>query len=84
MSAPHIPALPPAVTPQAFLVARERQLTDRQWSHDLPTQGLWKVTGEAGAGVSSFLIDTAVNAITADPQRASREGIVLLLSLIHI
>jgi len=80
MSAPHIPALPPAVTPQAFLVARERQLTDRQWSHDLPTQGLWKVTGEAGAGVSSFLIDTAVNAITADPQRASREGIVLLTS----
>lgn len=80
MSAPFIPALPPAVTPQAFLVARERQLTDRRWPHDLPTQGLWKVTGEAGAGVSSYLIDTAVNAIAADPQRASSEGIVLLTS----
>ncbi|AWB83562.1 ATP-dependent DNA helicase [Corynebacterium liangguodongii] len=60
--------LPP--TPRAYLVPRERRLNDRRWDHPLPTEGTWKVTGQAGSGVSSFLIDTVVNAVAsgADPR----------------
>ncbi|WP_460503039.1 ATP-dependent helicase [Corynebacterium aquatimens] len=50
---------------------------NRQWDHDLPTEGRVKVTGEAGSGVTSFLIDTAVNVIErgADPS-----GVVFITS----
>lgn len=72
MSSPQIPSIPAAVTPRAYLVPRTRDTRRRQWPQDLPTEGVWKVTGEAGSGVSSFLIDTAAAA-------ASR-GSVLLIS----
>lgn len=71
-------SLPPAVTPRAHLVARPRRVSAREWPVPLPDRGVWKVTGEAGCGVSSFLIDTAVAAIAADPQRASSGGVLLL------
>lgn len=60
-------ALPPH--PQAYLVGRERTVEERTWPVALPTSGVFKLTGAAGAGVSSFLIDTAVEKIRggADP-----------------
>lgn len=73
-------SLPPAVTPKAFLVPRKRRVLHREWPVELPAQGLWKVTGEAGAGVSSFLVDTAAQAIAADPARAARGGVLLITS----
>lgn len=72
--------IPPAVTPRARLVARARRATQREWPCAFPEAGLWKVTGEAGAGVSSFLVDAAVHAIEQDPQRAARGGVLLLTS----
>lgn len=70
--------LPPTVTPSAHLVARQRRVSPREWPLPLPDRGVWKVTGQAGSGVSSFLIDTAAAAIEADPQRASSGGVLLL------
>ncbi|WP_165165414.1 ATP-dependent DNA helicase [Corynebacterium qintianiae] len=63
--------------PRAYLVPRTRSVDKRCWSHDLPAEGLWKVTGEAGSGVTSFLIDTVVRVIGdgADPR-----GILVLAS----
>ncbi|MDK8625636.1 ATP-dependent DNA helicase [Corynebacterium appendicis] len=60
-------ALPPH--PQAYLVARERTVEERSWPVERPTRGTFKVTGAAGSGVTSFLIDTAVEKIRsgADP-----------------
>ena len=66
----NLPPLPPAATPRAHLVARARRAEARQWPVELPARGLWKVTGEAGSGVSSFLVDTAVKAIADNPARA--------------
>ncbi|WP_257203255.1 ATP-dependent DNA helicase [Corynebacterium cystitidis] len=59
--------LPPH--PQARLVPRELHVGTRTWAVDVPERGVWRVTGEAGSGVSSFLIDTAMEAIrrTGDP-----------------
>lgn len=59
--------LPPH--PQAYLVGRERTVHQRVWPVELPSRGAFKVTGAAGAGVTSFLIDTAVAKIRsgADP-----------------
>ncbi|SDS37109.1 ATP-dependent DNA helicase [Corynebacterium timonense] len=66
---------PVPVTPTAFLVPRPRATVTREWGIDIPRRGTWKVTGEAGSGVSSFLVDTAVRTIKegADPS-----GVVLL------
>lgn len=72
MSSPHIPSIPAAVTPRAYLVPRTRATQARQWHADLPAEGIWKVTGEAGSGISSFLIDTAA--------RAASRGSVLVIS----
>lgn len=56
--------VPPAVLePKAYLVPRTRPNTRREWPVDLPQQGLHKVTGEPGSGVSSFLLDTAAAAM---------------------
>lgn len=65
--------LPPI--PRVYLVPRQRDLTSRQLEHPLPESGVWKVTGEAGAGVSSFLIDVAVSAIASgkDP-----DGVIVI------
>lgn len=76
---PHPEAHLPGVTlpphPQAYLVGRERTIEKRSWPVALPVSGTWKVTGEAGSGVTSFLIDTAVEKIRggADPS-----GVVFL------
>ncbi|KQB87567.1 ATP-dependent DNA helicase [Corynebacterium lowii] len=61
---------PPA--PEVRLTARRRTEGERRWEEipgGLPQRGRWRVTGPAGAGVSSFLVDTAVQAIAhgADP-----------------
>ncbi|STC69873.1 ATP-dependent DNA helicase [Corynebacterium pilosum] len=59
--------LPPH--PRARLVPREPHIPQRTWDVDLPTRGVWRVTGQAGSGLSSFLLDTAMEAIrrTGDP-----------------
>lgn len=56
-------AMSSPVTPRAYLVSRPTDTLPRTWPVDLPSAGLWKVTGDAGAGVSSFLVDTAVQAV---------------------
>ncbi|MDU6013694.1 hypothetical protein, partial [Corynebacterium sp.] len=53
--------LPPS--PQVRLVPRTPSATARSWPVDLPESGSWKVTGAAGSGVSSFLIDTVIHAL---------------------
>lgn len=64
MSRPNPTPLPPApVAPKAYLVRRANAPEQRQWPVSLPEQGTWKVTGAAGAGVSSFLVDTVVHAV---------------------
>ena len=57
-------------TPRAFLVPRARMAAPRSWRVPPPRSGTWKVTGAAGSGVTSFLIDTAVDIIRsgADPR----------------
>jgi len=69
-SAPSIPGAAVPVTPRAFLVPRRRNLARREWPVPPPGHGTWKVTGRAGSGVSSFIVDTAVRAIESgvDPR----------------
>lgn len=59
--------LPPS--PEVRLVAGEKPAGAREWPHPLPERGVWKVTGQAGSGVSSFLVDTVLNVLRsgADP-----------------
>lgn len=84
-------SLPPAVTPRAVLLPRHRRAETRTWdtvfpdARDIPsdipsfpTEGLWKLTGQAGSGISSYLIDTAVNAIAADPAGAAARGVLIV------
>ena len=73
MSSLQTPALPPH--PRAYLVRRERTVHDRTWPVALPDAGVWKVTGEAGSGVTSFLIDTAAARIAAG---ADPNGVVVI------
>ena len=73
MNSPQTPALPPH--PRAYLVRRERTVHDRKWPVALPDSGAWKVTGEAGSGVTSFLIDTAAARIAAG---ADPNGVVVI------
>ncbi|WJY62725.1 DNA-dependent helicase II [Corynebacterium atrinae] len=49
-----------AVDPKVRLVPRQRNVPDRDWPFDLPAAGTWRVTGQAGSGVTSLLIDTVV------------------------
>lgn len=76
--------------PEVELINREPTGAQRTWSTDLPTSGRWKVTGVAGSGVSSFLVDTAVSRLRAglDPDglavvAASKEAAARLRSQIH-
>ena len=55
----------PAPTPVVRLVARARDLPVRTWPADLPTSGVWRVTGPAGSGVTSLLVDTVLARIDA-------------------
>lgn len=59
----------PLEAPRVRLVRADEPFAARQWDLPFPTQGRYKVTGEAGSGVTSFLIDTAVERIVsgADP-----------------
>ena len=76
MNAPQIPH-----TPRAYLVPRTRETTARSWPTALPETGRWKVVGEAGAGVTSFLVDTAVAAALRAAERGQdASGIVVLAS----
>ncbi|AKK10546.1 DNA/RNA helicase, superfamily I [Corynebacterium uterequi] len=47
----------------------------RDWPADLPLTGRWKVTGQSGSGVSSFLIDTVANRLAAG---ASPDGVLVV------
>ncbi|MDK4286707.1 ATP-dependent DNA helicase [Corynebacterium pseudodiphtheriticum] len=49
--------------PEVRLVSHTRQVQQRQWPVELPAAGVWKITGPAGSGVSSFLIDTTVERV---------------------
>lgn len=75
MTTPHLPSVELPPNPQAYLVQRTRDVRERVWPVELPETGTWKVTGEAGAGVTSFLIDTAVAKIAAG---ADPNGVVYL------
>lgn len=50
--------LPPS--PTVRLVARKRPAQHRSWDIPLPERGTWKITGGAGTGVSSFVVDTVI------------------------
>ena len=79
--------VPPAVLePKAYLVPRTRPNTRREWPVDLPQQGLHKVTGEPGSGVSSFLLDTAAAAMRrhAGGEAEHGPGGVLAVSYTHL
>ena len=69
--------LPPS--PQVRLVPRTQSATTRSWPVDLPESGSWKVTGAAGTGVSSFLIDTVIHALDkARETGADPSGILVI------
>ena len=55
----------PAPTPVVRLVARDRDLPTRTWPAELPSSGVWRVTGPAGSGVTSLLVDTVLARIDA-------------------
>lgn len=55
----------PAPTPHVRLVPRGRDLPARDWPFSLPARGTWRVTGRAGSGVTSLLIDTVLARINA-------------------
>lgn len=55
-------------TPRVRLVRRTVADAPRDWSHltdGLPESGLWRVTGPAGSGVTSLLVDTALKRLDA-------------------
>lgn len=56
-------SLPPI--PVVRLTARDKVPPERSWGMDLPTSGVWRVTGTAGSGVTSLLIDTVLARIGA-------------------
>ena len=80
------PVPPVALEPKAYLVPRSREKTVREWPVALPQRGLYKVTGAPGSGVSSFLLDTAAEAIRtrgsdlSEADGASGAGGVLVLT----
>lgn len=65
----------PSATPRAFLVPRQQLTQTRTWSQPLPTEGVWKVTGQAGSGVTSFLIDAFV---ASAKKQSDAEGVLFL------
>lgn len=76
---PHPSPVPPAaLEPKAYLVPRDRNITPRTWDVDLPEAGTWKVTGQPGSGVSSFLIDTAAAAVRRHAGAGDPGGILVL------
>lgn len=55
--------LPP--TPSVRLVPRRVDAAARTWPVDLPERGLWRITGEAGSGITSLLVDTVLARLRA-------------------
>ena len=53
---------------------RSRTRPAREWPVDLPQEGVYKVTGAPGSGVSSFLLDTASAAIRRRAGAATEDG----------
>ena len=70
--------LPPS--PQVRLVPRTQSATTRSWPVDLPESGTWKVTGAAGTGVSSFLIDTVIHALDKARQTGADPSGILVIA----
>lgn len=73
MEETHVP------TPEVVLTSPERKDRARQWAElpeGVPERGRWRITGPAGAGVSSLLVDIAVRAI----ERHHRSSGVLLIT----
>lgn len=68
------PVPPTALEPRAYLVSRSRPAYAREWPVELPKAGLYKVTGEPGSGVSSFLLDTASAAIRRCTEIGAEHG----------
>ncbi|MHA2788290.1 PD-(D/E)XK nuclease family protein [Corynebacterium sp. S7] len=60
---PELPSVELPPNPTVYLVPRTAVTKKRSWQYPLPEQGVWKVTGQAGSGVSSFLVDTVMNTI---------------------
>lgn len=82
------PVLPP--NPGVRLVSRDSGVSGRHWQVSLPTTGRWRITGDAGSGVSSFLVDTVVEKLRsgADPDgilvvTASKEAGTRLRTELH-
>lgn len=61
----------PVEAPRVRLVRADATSPARRWDVLLPAQGTYKVTGEAGSGVTSFLINTAVARIVAGADPSS-------------
>ena len=83
-----VPVLPP--NPGVRLVSRDPEITEREWPIALPERGRWRVTGAAGSGVTSFLVDTVVEKLRsgADPDgilviTASKEAGTRLRRQLH-
>ena len=70
--------LPPS--PQVRLVPRTQSATTRSWPVELPESGTWKVTGAAGTGVSSFLIDTVIHALDKARQTGADPSGILVIA----
>lgn len=83
-----VPILPP--NPGVRLVTRRVGAEERTWAQALPVTGRWRVTGAAGSGVTSFLVDTVVDKFRsgADPDgvlviAASKEAGARLRTELH-
>lgn len=62
-------------SPAVRLVPRTAPDTHRERASDLPETGRWRVTGPAGSGVTSFVVDTVLQKIRAG---ADPDGILVL------
>lgn len=58
----HSPFVPP--NPTVVLTEASVDPTPRSWEY-LPQEGRWRVTGVAGSGVSSLIVDTALDRVRA-------------------
>ncbi|WPF66662.1 ATP-dependent DNA helicase [Corynebacterium sp. 22KM0430] len=68
-----------APTPEVVLTSPQRGMGERNWDFlagGLPQRGNWRVTGPAGSGVSSLLVDIAVESI----ERHRRSSGVLVIT----
>lgn len=67
--------LPPS--PEVRLVPAHALVQPRTWDFPLPERGTWKVTGTAGAGTTSVLIDTVIARLEAG---ADPSGVLVVAS----